>query len=265
MLKLLNYWWRLFAKTLSFTLFGIGGLLLSLLVFPAIRLCVHPRKKSRRVLRTTVSVSFSLFVQIMTLLGLIRVRIREPERMREARGVIVVANHPTLIDVVILIATLPQADCIIKSQLEKNPFMRGVVGSIYIPNSLRFQDTVDACADSLAEGNNLVIFPEGTRSASEAPPSFKRGSAQLALRVGCDMLPVVITVNDPCGLRKGDAFFSLSREGPMVFEIEPLERISMEAYRGQEPSRGARILTKELQARIVAHNQKVPKESEKGP
>jgi 1-acyl-sn-glycerol-3-phosphate acyltransferase len=260
MWKLLNYWWRLFGKTFSFALFGIGALVLSILVFPTIHLCVRSKRKSRRALRRTVSGCFSLFVQIMTLLGLVRVRVQQPERLRKSRGVIVVANHPTLIDVVILIAQLPQADCIVKSQLRKNPFVSGVVRRIYIPNSLSFQETVNACAESMAEGNNLVIFPEGTRSAADAAPRLKRGSAQFALRIGCDILPVVIKVKNPRGLRKGDPFFSLSREGPMIFDIEPLEPISVAAYREQETSRGARILTKEIQARIFSHIQENPLE-----
>jgi 1-acyl-sn-glycerol-3-phosphate acyltransferase len=253
MLSLVYYWWRLFAKTLSFTLFGLGALFLGLLVFPTIRLCVRARQPFRATLRKTVSGSFRLFVNIMIVLGLIRVRVKDPERLRNARGVIVVANHPSLIDVVILIAYLPQADCIIKSQLQKNPFMRGVVGGIYIPNSLCFEDTVNACADSLAEGNSLVIFPEGTRTGADALPSLKRGSARLALRVGCEILPVRIRASDPCGLRKGDPFFSLSRAGPILYDIEPQEQISPEPYRAQEPGKGARILTSEIQARIVPH------------
>ena len=104
MLSLLNYLWRLFAKTLSFTLFGIGALLLSFLVFPTIRLCVPSKRKFRRALRMIVSGSFALFVLVMKLLGLIKVRVREPERLRTAHGVIVVANHPSLIAVVILTA-----------------------------------------------------------------------------------------------------------------------------------------------------------------
>jgi len=164
-----------------------------------------------------------------------------------------VANHPSLIDVVILIAYLPQADCIVKAQLWKNPFVRGVVRSLYIPNSLSFEDTVSACADSLAEGNSLVIFPEGTRTNSDSPPRLKRGSARFALRTGRGILPVLIRAGDARGLRKGDPFFTLSREGRLVFDLEPLEQIGVEAYRGQEPARAARLLTREIQARIVAY------------
>ena len=251
MANLLAYWWRVFAKTLSFALFGIGALLLSLLVFPAVRLLVHPRWRFRRALRRTVSASFWLFVWVMRLLGLIRVRIQSPERLRAARGVIVAANHPSLIDVVILIAHLPQADCIVKTQLWSNPFVRGVVGSLYIPNSLDFEDTVAACAASLAEGNSLVVFPEGTRTASDSAPRLKRGSARLALRLGCDIQPVLIQASDPRGLRKGDPLFSYTRAGPMCFAVQPLEPIPISSFLGQEPARAARFLTREIEARIV--------------
>jgi 1-acyl-sn-glycerol-3-phosphate acyltransferase len=258
MRSLLNYWWRIFAKVLSFTLFGVGALLLAFLVFPAIRLSIHPHRRLQRAMRRTVSGAFSLFVTIMTFLGLIEIHMRDPERLRAAKGVIVVANHPSLIDVVILIAYLPQADCITKSALHRNPFVRGVVRPIYIPNSLSFQETVSACADSIAEGNSLVIFPEGTRTSSDGLPRLKRGSAQLAVRVGCDILPVVINASNPRGLRKGDPFLSLSREGPLVFDIAPLGRISMEAYREQEPGISARVLTRELETLIVPQNHTTP-------
>jgi 1-acyl-sn-glycerol-3-phosphate acyltransferase len=254
-----NYWWRLFAKTLSFALFGMGALLLSLLVFPALRICVHPRQQTRRAMRKTVSLAFSFFLMIMRFLGLVRLNVSAPEKLRNARGIIVVANHPSLIDIVILIAYMPQADCIIKSRLRKNLFIRGVV-SIYIPNSLTIEDTTHVCANSLAEGNSLVIFPEGTRTASDNTPRLKRGSARLALRLGCGILPVHIHASDPRGLRKGDRFFSLSRDGPVRFTIRPQEEISIENYRGQEEAKSARRLTKEIQVRIVPGNHYAPGE-----
>ena len=48
----------------------------------------------------------------MATLGLIRVTRTGAERLRADRPVVIVANHPTLIDVVLLIASLPQADCV---------------------------------------------------------------------------------------------------------------------------------------------------------
>ena len=92
------------------------------------------------------------------------------------------ANHPSLIDVVVLISIIPNADCVVKAHLFKNPFLRGVVKNTgYISNADPEGLLVD-CKKSLAAGNNLIIFPEGTRTKVGQAVKFQRGAANIALR-----------------------------------------------------------------------------------
>jgi len=94
----------------------------------------------------------------------------------------IVANHPSLIDVVFLIGLMRQTNCVVKQSLFQNPFTRGPVRDAgYISND-GSADMLDAAADALREGQTLIIFPEGTRTTPGAAPAFHRGGAAIALR-----------------------------------------------------------------------------------
>jgi 1-acyl-sn-glycerol-3-phosphate acyltransferase len=115
---------------------------------------------------------------------------------------LVVANHPTLIDVIAIIACMPQADCVVKGAHWRNPLMRAIVrGADYIPNT-DGDGLVSTCVERLREGRSLLLFPEGTRSPEGRLGAFHRGAAHIALRSGCDVLPVTIRC-DPPAFTKG--------------------------------------------------------------
>lgn len=59
------YWWRLIATALSFTLFGVGGVLLRLVVFPLLALLPGDALARRTRARAVVSRTFYWFVQFM--------------------------------------------------------------------------------------------------------------------------------------------------------------------------------------------------------
>ena len=191
-----KYWWRLFATGLSFVVFGIGGIILGYLVLPIVALASHPQNKRRRRCRYLVHLSFKAFAWFMKTLGVMRWEVRDREILRQ-EGCLVVANHPSLIDIVLLISLIPNATCIVKSAVYSNPFMRGPVSwTGYIPNHSPEQ-LIQDCIGELQKGSSLVIFPEGTRSVRGQPLRLKRGAAHIWLKVRCGVTLVSITVRPP--------------------------------------------------------------------
>src|ERR1022692_977693 len=88
---------------------------------------------------------------------------------------LVIGNHPTLLDVVVLISRLPQADCIVKKELWNNMFLRGIVTRAgYLPND-DGPGLVAAALERVKKGRRVVIFPEGTRSLPEGLLPFTHG------------------------------------------------------------------------------------------
>lgn len=253
MIRLLDYWRRLACKALCFFLFGLGSLVIGALVYPVLLAFLRDRASLRKATRGMVRRSFSLFVKLMSFFGLIRVEFENPEALEGSKGMIVAANHPSLIDIVILGSRIPQADCIVKGSLWETPFVRMIVRRSYIPNSLGFEETARLCSASLAEGNTLIVFPEGTRTRSDRAPKLGRGAARIALVTGKDILPVRISSDDVRGLGKGDPFLSLPRSGPIRYSVRAMSPIAPGDYAGQEPARGARALTRRLAEVIFSH------------
>jgi 1-acyl-sn-glycerol-3-phosphate acyltransferase len=238
--------WRVFATALAFACFGVGGLLLWLLVFPLQTLLLRDPDQRQRAARAVVQAVFRLFVGWMRLLGLIRYEVRGIEKLQR-RGLLILANHPTLIDVVFLIGLVPNAVCVVKSTLAEHPCTRGPVSATgYICNN-DAADLLLACVDTLAAGSNLIIFPEGTRSRPGQALKMQRGAAQIALRGGLDVTPVRIHC-EPLGLYKGQPWWTVAKR-PLRFTIEvgdDLPTAPILEAAGGEHGRAARRLTESL-------------------
>src|SRR6266403_662041 len=189
--------WRVLRTGVAFFTFGVGAIVVAGIVWP---LRLRPGGTSARrevAVQRVVGAAFRLFAWWLTSLGLIRVSWIGADRLRDRAPRLVVANHPTLIDVVLLLAQLPQADCIVKTAARRNPFMRSIVTTAgYLAND-DGDALVDACAERIARGRSVVLFPEGTRSPRGALRRFQRGAAHIALKSGCPIVPVVITCRSP--------------------------------------------------------------------
>ena len=128
-------------------------------------------------------------------------------------GQLIVANHPTLIDIVFLISMLPNAICIVKSELYRNIFTRGPVSRAgYVPNDSPEQ-LVGDCVKALDSGASLVIFPEGTRSVDGRPGCFRRGAAYVFLGARCPLILATIESRPPT-LVKGEKWHQIPASRP---------------------------------------------------
>ncbi|HEX5792882.1 MAG TPA: lysophospholipid acyltransferase family protein [Rheinheimera sp.] len=243
----LNHGYRILATGFCFVVFGIGGVLLSVSVFPLQRLFIRNAEQRKQRARYTVHLAFGFFISLMRFLRIFNFDFAAAAQLRQARGQIIIANHPSLIDVVALIAMTPQADCVVKAQLFRNPFMRGVITSTgYISNSDP-DKLLDDCAASLQKGNNLIIFPEGTRSKPGSQLSFQRGAANIALRANRGYLALYIRCQ-PSTLTKQEQWYQVPASKPTL-SIRYLRHIQLTDYvqRSQSPALAARQLTRDLQ------------------
>lgn len=238
--------WRILATAIAFTSFGIGGLLLWLVVFPLQALLWRDPTRRQQAARAVVQAVFRLFVGWMRLLRLIDYEVRGLEKLQR-RGLLILANHPTLIDVAFLIGLVPNASCVVKSTLADHPCTRGPVRATgYICNNPN-ADLLRACIDTLQAGSNLIIFPEGTRTQPGQALKMQRGAAHIALRGGLDITPVRIQC-EPIGLYKGQPWWAVAKRR-LRFTIEvgdDMPSAPMLAAAGGEPGRAARRLTESL-------------------
>jgi 1-acyl-sn-glycerol-3-phosphate acyltransferase len=228
MYKTINHVWRIFATGFCFALFGIGGVVLSITILPLQKLLIKNDKKQRAAARRTVHHSFRFFVNTMQGLGVFKVKIDGADKLKQLKGNIIIANHPSLVDVVVLVSQIKNADCVVKSHLFKNPFMRGVLrASGYISNS-EPEQLIEDCAASLKAGNNIVIFPEGTRTDKNKPLKLQRGFANIAMRSQSDLLFILLQVT-PSTLTKDNVWYNVP-ERRFDFNMQVKETILISDY-----------------------------------
>lgn len=200
MLRKISRAWRIVGTGISFSVFGILGLLLAATAFPLTRIAVRDRVAREFYNQKLIHWNFRLFVRLMVAVGVLEVTVRNGDEMARP-GQLVIANHPSLIDIVLLVSLMPQADCVVKKEAWSNPFMRGAISATgYLPNDAG-DKLVDACVERLRAGRSLVLFPEGTRSPKGSIGPFRRGFAHVALESGATLRTVVIRCEPPTLMR----------------------------------------------------------------
>lgn len=244
------YTYICFIKVFMFTFFGAGSIVLAIIVFPILRLFVHPKERFQKAARATVSATFRFFIGMHVLVGASKNTVNDKKAFRNLRSTIIVANHPSIMDVVYLISLVPNADCIVRGGLTKT-VLAGVINQLYIVNSLGYDEMIELSKKSLASGTNLIVFPEGTRTPRHGTNPYKKGAARIALEAGCDVQPVYIGGNDKYGLGKHDKFLSYNHTEVYHFDIHLLERIKIADYAEFEPQIAAKRLTAEMHKRIA--------------
>jgi 1-acyl-sn-glycerol-3-phosphate acyltransferase len=242
----LSLYWRVFATGVSFAVFGIGGLLLRIVLFPLLNLMVRRPERRVAAARTVIRRAFRAYVDLMRALGVLRYEIRGLDKL-ERGGLLILANHPTLIDTVFLMAFVKNADCIVKGALWNNPFTRGPVRAAGYINNEGGAELVNDCIASLERGNNLIVFPEGTRTGGDGVISMKRGAANIAVRGARDMTPVLIRC-DPLTLGKGEKWWRVPPRRVLI-RIDVQDDLAIESFTGGGASdvMAARQLTDFLQ------------------
>lgn len=249
-MKYLSYCWRLCSTAFCFTLFGLGGLLISIFVCPLQRLMYRDQMVRNQKTRQMVHYLFKFFVQVLNITGTIRFNIENKQELNNLRGHIVMANHPSLIDVVVLISIIPNADCVVKASLFKNPFMKAILNNTgYISNDSA-DGVIDDCNQSLAAGNNLIIFPEGTRTTAGKTIKFQRGAANIALRCRAAITTVVINVT-PTTLTKAEKWYHIPQRRALFTLRISNSTPNFEMAEGQAMSKMSRQFTAVLEQHFI--------------
>lgn len=243
--RLFQYY-RILATGFCFGLFGLGGLVLSFVIIPLIRLTTPDQSQREYRVQRVIQATFNFFCKLMRCTRAIDYRIEGAERLKQDKNCLIVANHPSLIDYVLIASQLPQCDCLVKSAIWSNPFMKHIVKAAgYIPNETP-DDLLSLCEDRFERGNVLLVFPEGTRTTPGIESKLQRGAAQIAIRTGRDLRVVHISVV-PSFLTKEKKWYQVPDTRPF-FLIQVKDKVEVAPFIEQtnNPTSAARRLNRHL-------------------
>ena len=249
----LDYVWRFCATGMAFVVFGICGVLFSVLVFPLAWLWPH-RASRQRMVTTVIHWFFRALVAVLQRIGVMELEVSGGQALRAGGPAIVVANHPTYLDVMVLLSLTPRACCVVKNAHWGNPCFWGIVRSAEYVSNADPSELVEAGARQLAAGYTMIIFPEGTRSpAPNRLHAFSRGFAHMALKVGAPIVPVLMDC-DPPAFTKQMRWYDVPARAFRI-RVNVLEPLGVEQFADLDtsPSLAARSVTRAIEAHMTQH------------
>jgi 1-acyl-sn-glycerol-3-phosphate acyltransferase len=135
---------------------------------------------------------FRRWLQVSSRIGVFDISFPDADKLRNLRATVLAPNHPSLIDAVILLSIVPNTVCIMRADLIESPFLGGAARLAgFVPND-KGPALIRHGIEKIRAGENLLIFPEGTRTVAQAINSFKHGFALIAKKTDAPIQTVFI-------------------------------------------------------------------------
>ena len=183
--------------------------------------------------------------------------VRGREKIDPRETYVMVANHLSLLDILVLFRLFRHFKWVSKIENFKIPCIGWNMRlNGYIPLRRGDRESVvqmmAACEKTLAEGNSIMMFPEGTRSLTGELKEFKTGAFELALKTRRPILPILLAGTSNALPKRG---FVLQGRHPI--DVTVLDPIPPERFEGMSPKELAEqvrgvIAAAQLEARADA-------------
>jgi 1-acyl-sn-glycerol-3-phosphate acyltransferase len=155
------------------------------------------------------------------------------EKIRPEAAYVMVANHLSLLDILVMFRLFSHFKWVSKIENFRVPCIGwNMTLNRYIKLKRGDKASVikmmEACEETLDQGNSIMMFPEGTRSPTGRMRDFKPGAFEIALRTGSPILPIAITGTANALPKRG---FVLQGRHPI--RINVLDELPPESFQHQ--------------------------------
>ncbi|MDP2369857.1 lysophospholipid acyltransferase family protein [Rhodoferax sp.] len=160
-------------------------------------LVLTPKSFREPIVQRLISGLFRLFLRGAERCGLMRLDLGGLDVLNRRQNLVLVANHPSMIDVFLIVSRVHQAVCLMKASIGSNilfgvgAYLAGYVSNQQVDVMLR------SATAALGHGPHLLVFPEGTRTTRQPVNDLKPGVALIAKRSGAPLQAILIRTNSP--------------------------------------------------------------------
>jgi 1-acyl-sn-glycerol-3-phosphate acyltransferase len=181
---------RLLHSILSFTYYGLGGFLLSIIGAVLIKIIPFSKRKKVKVFHFVMS---KFMQSVLMSYPSIRRRIINIQNEKFEKPAVIIANHSSFLDILAVGMLSPKIIFLVSDWVYNSPiFGRGVRLAGFYPVSSGIDNGVEHLRAKVEQGFSLMVFPEGTRSVDNSIKRFHKGAFFLAEEFQLDIIPVVI-------------------------------------------------------------------------
>lgn len=197
-----------------------------------------PRRWGQPLGRRVIAAGFRIYLWFLGVFCACRFELAALDRLRGEKGLVVVANHPSLLDAVMIVSRLPDAVCVMKAALMDN-LLLGAAARLarYIRNDAPLEMILGA-REELRLGAQLVIFPEGSRTTHFPLDSLSASAGLIAAKSKAPVQTVFIHFNSPY----------LGKAWPLFKKPDLPLHFSVRLGRRFEPPANVAAFTGELEA-----------------
>ena len=156
-----------------------------------------PRRKGKSFGRKLNSFVFKLFLRGCSAFGLMHLDLQALDKLSTEKGIIIAPNHPSMIDVFLVLSRIKNASCLMKASLWNNVLLgSGARLAGYVNNN----SVTKMVRDSIYElqcGSNLLIFPEGTRTVNVPVNRLMAGIGLISAKAQAPVQTVLLQTDSP--------------------------------------------------------------------
>jgi len=175
----------------------LAAICLIWLPFAAVLQALLPRRWGRPIGRGFIMGAFRIYLRFLGLFCACRFDLSALDALRHDGPLVLVANHPSLLDVVLITSHFPNATCVMKAALMDNLLLGAAARlACYIPNDAPLE-MVRRARDELRDGAHLLIFPEGTRTREFPVNTCTPGAGLIAARARVPVQALLIEYSSP--------------------------------------------------------------------
>lgn len=231
MAEKLDWFKRLVATAFGFILFGVVGVLFKIVLYPYTKNYAQNDLATQLQARRLVSRIWTYFVKYMQWTGVISVQYHGFERLGQ-EGQLVLANHPSLLDVVLIFSQEPRFNCIVKQDLLHNPAMKSpILACGFLPNTE--SEALLEQSHQVLQQQSLLLFPEGTRTGWDGVVKLHRGAVSIGLRSAKVITPLKIKMH-PLNFKKGQSWYKIPST-KIHYELTVGEDIDPQQWLAKKP------------------------------
>lgn len=193
-----SFLWRVYETLAMF--FGLGALAVICLLWLPFAMLLNPLLPRRLGLplgRQAIRWGLRIYLMLLQTFCACRFDISDLDQLRDEGPLILVANHPSLLDAPMVLSRLPSVVCIMKASLLDN-ILFGSAARLagYISNNSALK-MITGAREELHAGAHLLLFPEGTRTRNAPIDTCMPTTALIAGRAKVPVQTLLIEFSTP--------------------------------------------------------------------